>query len=905
MAGEADELARKNPVQSRYYPLIASAVEDIERNIEHNTVDARRALYDRARSALATWARSGNPPPASAEVERQRSALEEAVRHAEDEASRRDRLKSARAERADHPFHRTEILDGSPHSRLSGVAAEEVVSGADTGMPVQMDQLHELFGEAPGIQPVLDRARDTPPAADRGLGSAPGNGRLHCRLQAMIQAARYHGIELDAHEFRHGSGDETAPSAAELSLWAESAGMWSRAVRIRWRHLLRCDDTGPIVLLFKDGSAGLLTAADTARKVVFVKDPRAPASAAPVAVDELRLSQIWAGEAVLLRASRGVVAADALFNLRWLVDLVLHERKSLRDIALASSTMSFLTIFPPLLVMAMVNKVLQFQSVSTLVLLCVMMGAAFAYEALLGYARRLIIAVIGARLDAKLNLHVFNRLLRLPLDYFERHPAGETTYRISQVYRVREFLTGRLLTTFLDLVTLLVLLPFLFYLNATLAWIVLACAVAIALIILSYLKPMRDVYGRVTQAESHKSATLSETILGIKTVKALALEPQRKALWDERVADAGKWRLAFGRLANWPQTLVNPIERLMVLGTMMIGAYMAMNDRSGYMVGGLFAFLMLSQRVAQPLVGLARLVEDYEEVGAAIGEAGSVLNRPLESATGSVGLRPQFAGAIDFQNVTFTYPNTKVPALDQVSFAVPAGTMLGIVGRSGSGKSTITRLLQGINRDYTGFLKIDGSELRDIDLRHLRQSLGVVLQDNFLFRGSIRDNIIARRPGLTLSDAIHAARLAGAEEFIERMPNGYDTYIEEGSPNLSGGQRQRLAIARALIRDPRILILDEATSALDPESEAVVTANLLRIASGRTMIIVSHRLSSLVACDQILVLERGGVADIGPHSELRERCGVYRQLWAQQNRHIEDSRPAVAPRVVSGGLVES
>ena len=228
-----------------------------------------------------------------------------------------------------------------------------------------------------------------------------------------------------------------------------------------------------------------------------------------------------------------------------------------------------------------------------------------------------------------------------------------------------------------------------------------------------------------------------------------------------------------------------------------------------------------------------------------------------------------------------------MPALNGVTFSIPAGTMLGIVGRSGSGKSTITRLLQGINRDYSGFLKLDGSDLREINLRHLRQSFGVVLQDNFLFRGSIRDNIIAGRPGLTLADAVHAARLAGAEEFIERLPNGYETYIEEGSPNLSGGQRQRIAIARALIHDPRVVILDEATSALDPESEAVVNANLLRIARGRTMVIVSHRLSSLVDCDQILVMEQGKVVDIGPHEELVERCLIYRQLWNQQNRHTE------------------
>jgi subfamily B ATP-binding cassette protein HlyB/CyaB len=282
-----------------------------------------------------------------------------------------------------------------------------------------------------------------------------------------------------------------------------------------------------------------------------------------------------------------------------------------------------------------------------------------------------------------------------------------------------------------------------------------------------------------------------------------------------------------------------------------------------------------------------------------------VLNRPLETMTGVVGLRPKFSGAISFQDVTFTYANTKTPALDRITFKVPAGTMLGVVGRSGSGKSTITRLLQGINRDYKGFVKIDGADLRDIDLRHLRQSLGVVLQENFLFRGSIRDNIIAGRPGLSLTDAVRAARLAGAEAFIEQMPKGYETYIEEGSPNVSGGQRQRLAIARALICDPRILILDEATSALDPESEAVVTANLLRIATGRTMIIVSHRLSSLVECDQILVLDEGKVMDIGPHGELVERCPIYRQLWAQQNRHLDSTRQAGAPRLVSVGGAES
>lgn len=733
-------------------------------------------------------------------------------------------------------------------------------------------------------------------------GDSPRGAPLHPRLMAMMMAARYFGLELDPAEFRNAPG-ETVPGPAALADWAKNSGMWSRALRLQWRHLMNLTGTGPVVLLFNDGTAGLLTGANPESKIVGLKDPRAPEAEPAIMVDEMRLAEVWDGETILVRAERGLKDADPPFTLGWLFRMMGSERKAIVDLFVASLAISFLTIVPPLLVMSVVDKVITHHSFATLFLITLIMGIMILYETLLGFARRLIIAVIGVRTDAKLNLHVFARLVRLPLDYFERHPAGETMYKVSQIHNVRNFITGKLLTTLLDMITLLVLLPFLFWLNATLAWIVVVCSTAIMLIILAYLRPMRVVFGKVIGAETNKQAALAETIYGIKTVKSLALEPQRKALWDERVADAGKWRLAFGKLGNWPQTLVTPIERFMWVGIILVGAYLALVDDTGMAAGSLFAFMMLSQRVSQPLVGLARLIEDWEEVGGSMGQAADVLNRPLEVDAASGGLRPKFAGAISFDEVTFTYAGTKTPALEKVSFSVPAGTMLGLVGRSGSGKSTVTRLLQGINREYSGYVKIDNADLREINLRHLRSSFGVVLQENFLFRGSIRDNILAGRPGLTLEDAIRAARLAGAEEFIERMPNGYETYIEEGSPNLSGGQRQRLAIARALITDPRILILDEATSALDPESEALVNANLLRIARGRTMVIVSHRLSSLVDCDQIMVLDKGKVMDIAPHEKLLERCTVYRQLWAQQNRHLDKQGPrhaAIAPNLLHG-----
>jgi subfamily B ATP-binding cassette protein HlyB/CyaB len=712
----------------------------------------------------------------------------------------------------------------------------------------------------------------------------------HPRLQAVIAAARYHGMELDPAGFPPTPGDDI-PSAAALCAWLRSADMWARPVRLRWFQLMRLHDAGPVVLLFTDGGAGLLMGVNAEHNVVVLNDPRRPGSEAGIAVDELRLEQVWSGDAVLLRSRRGHSEADARFTLSWLARLVLQEKRSLRDVGFASLTLSFLTIFPPLLVMTVVDKVLTHNSYSTLALLCAFLVISTVFEAFLGYARRLIVLVVGTRLDAKLNLHVFNRLLRLPLDYFERHPAGETMHKIAEVYKIRDFLTGKLLTTFLDMMTLVVLLPFLFFLNAFLALLVLACAALIVLVILAFMRPLRHMFTKVIFAETEKAAALGETIFGVRTIKSLALEPQRKALWDARIADAGKSRVAFGKLVNWPQTIITPIERFMSIGIVLVGAYMALTENSGYAVGALFAFMMLSMRVAQPLVGLARLIEDYEGVGAAISEAASVLNRPAETNAGSGGLLPRFAGAIAFDNVSFTYDGTKIPALDRVTFAVPAGTMLGIVGRTGSGKSTLTRLLHGINRDYSGFVKIDGNDVREINLRHLRQSFGMVLQENFLFRGSIRNNIIAGRAGLTLDDVVRAARLAGAEEFIERMSNGYETLIEEGSPNVSGGQRQRLAIARALITNPRILVLDEATSALDPESEALLNANLLRIARGRTMVIVSHRLSSLIDCDQILVLENGRAVDIAPHHVLLERCTIYRQLWSQQNRHLDSQGP--------------
>ncbi len=704
---------------------------------------------------------------------------------------------------------------------------------------------------------------------------------------AVSMAARDLGAELDREDLRLKPGQ--VPSPAALAEWVGLSGLWCRAVRLSWRELLKLKGMGAVVLLMRDGSASVMARPDAVRNVVWLKDPAVAVEQDGVPVDELRLSQLWAGEVLMLRPDQQSRTDNEAWGIGWVARVVATERGVIRDITIGSIVMAFLSVVPPLLTMLVIDKVVAYKALSTLLMASMVLLLAVVYETMLGYVRRQLTAIIALRLDLKINLFVFRRLLGLPIDYFERTPTGHIGYLIQQTQKVRSFVTGKMMTTIFDMINLIVVLPVLFWMSVPLAWMVLALGGVMALIIAVFIGPIRRVYAHYLSTEVRKNTILVETLHGIRTIKSLALEPAQRDAWDRRAAESAYWRRKLDDISNWPETLVTPMDTLMTRGVLMIGAYMSVTGGSAS-VGSIVAFMMVANRVSGPLMSMARLMQDLEEVRSGIAMAGMVLNNRPETVNPSVGLRPRFEGALSFRDVKFTYPGSKNRALDGVSFDVPAGTILGLVGRSGSGKSTITRLLQGINREYEGQIKIDGVDMREINLSHLRRSFGVVLQENFLFRGTVRENLLAGRQGLTLTDAVRAARLAGAEEFIERMPMGYETIVEEGSPNLSGGQRQRLAIARALIHDPRLLILDEATSALDPESEALVNANISRIAANRTMVIVSHRLSSLVDSDQILVMDRGKVMDIGPHTQLLETCTVYRQLWQQQNRHMESFR---------------
>lgn len=710
-------------------------------------------------------------------------------------------------------------------------------------------------------------------------------------LAALIRVAHHYGLTLDEEEIRRRHPFDTEEPSRPLFLKiAKSAGLSARIAQVTRGNLAKFARLVPAILLLPNDKAALISRiqAEDGACVALVEALEGQHSVTAL-FDEPRLFELWPGEIVLLRIRWRVAGVERPFGFSWLVRQLVIERRLFRDIGVAAVLMSLLSILPPMMFMILIDRVLANHSMPTLQVLGAALVVMIGFETIFGYLRRHLIWVTTSRIDARINLYVFDKLLNLPMSFFERMATGMINAKIGQIYHIREFLTSELFGALLDSMTFLILAPLLFFLNWKLSCLVLALAVIILIIYMAFLPSLRVRHRAIIEAEQRMASHQVETIWGIRTVKSLSLDGLKRRERDEKVAETIKAHQAFDRLLNFPQSIVTPLERLIYSGSFFLGCYMALSqsDKGGVTIGSVVAFAMLAGRVASPIVQLAGVVNSFERARGAVGEVASVMNVPPEEGRSGTGLKLPISGHISFQEVRFRYSAGAPYALDGVSFEIPQGTIFGVMGRSGSGKTTVARLLQGLNRDYEGLIKLDGMDLREIDLDHLRSHIGVVPQENFLFTGTIRENISIARPRSSPADVVRAAQMAGAEEFIERLPRGYDTMVEEGAVNFSGGQRQRLAIARALLVDPPILILDEATSALDAESEAIVNANLLRIALNRTVIIITHRLSSLAMADSILVLERGRFYDVGPHEQLLDRCDIYQSLWLQQNRHTQ------------------
>jgi subfamily B ATP-binding cassette protein HlyB/CyaB len=704
-------------------------------------------------------------------------------------------------------------------------------------------------------------------------------------FRCLFLVALHHGVHLAPEAFESVDTTDTLSTMLRLLHGVEMTG--KLVENARWHDLVSLGSAYPALIEQQGGNWVILASAvpvADGNTVIAILDPRAEQSGI-ILVSQEEFGADWSGN-LLLCGRRETVATDAEpFGLRWFLPEIMRQGKYLRGVAIAATMSNLISFTIPLFFSVMIDKVVPHHSYQTLLAVVLAFSVTTLFDGVFGYVRMYLMLFVSNRIDARLSSRSFSHLLSLPMQFFDSTTAGVLLRNVQQTEAVRQFLTGRLFQTLLDASALPLLLIGLAFYSGELTAVVLGFSMSIAAIIGVMVPSFRRHLERLYQAEGSRQADLVETIHGIRAVKSLALEPLRQKSWDLKVANSVRRRATVSKISALANVLTNGLEKMMQIAILGLGAAEVFNGKMS--IGTLVAFNMLSGRVTGPLVQIVSLINEYQQTALAVKMLGKVMDQKPERDPGQRGIRPQIDGQMEFSKVTFRYEGSASPALDRVSFTVGQGQVIGIVGRSGSGKTTLTRMMQGILTPQEGTIRLGGNDLRHIDLPHLRRSIGVVLQDNILFRGTIRDNIAAARPEAGLEEVVEAARLAGAEEFIDRLPHSYETIVEESGNNFSGGQRQRIAIARALLLRPRLLLFDEATSALDPESEAIVHHNLAEIARGRTMIIVSHRLSSLVGSDSILVLDQGAVVDFAPHQTLLERCDIYRHLWDQQTRHLQ------------------
>ena len=706
---------------------------------------------------------------------------------------------------------------------------------------------------------------------------------LHTTLQCLTAIAQHHGLQVNPERLIHDYAlTAEEPSSAMLLGMASSIGLKAKLRQLTVDKLLGQKGVFPLLARMKDGNSMIVVGArGDDGGVLAVLDPLGDLGSVKM-LEPSAFQALWSGEVLFLKRTSTLTDTRQPFGLRWFIPEILQQKDAFRDIAIAAMAMNVLGLASPIFFQLVIDKVLVHHSVSTLWVLAAGIVIALLFESTFGFMRRMLTLWGTNKIDIRLTRRTFAQLLSLPIDYFETTSAGVVVRHMQQMEKIRNFLTGRMFSTALDLTALFILLPILFSYSIKLAMIVLLFTLMIsaivAILVPTFQRRLNDLY----TAEGERQALMVETIHGMRTVKALAIEPMQRRAWDQRSANALNQHFRVGQISIAGNAITDFLGKLLPVVIIVIGAQDVFDQTLS--VGALIAFQMLSGRVSSPLIALVGLVNEYQETALSVRMLGEVMNRAPEGRSG--GLRPELRGNITFDNVVFRYPGAQNNALDRASFQIKEGSVIGIVGRSGSGKTTITKVIHGLYKIQEGIVRFDGYDAREIDLSHLRRQVGVVLQENFLFHGTVRENIAATMPEASFEDIVEAARAAGADEFIERMPQGYDTMLEENASNLSGGQKQRLSIARALLAKPRILVLDEAASALDPESEAIFINNLSRIAVGRTVIMVSHRLSTLVNADSILVMQRGQLMDAGRHEELLTRCSTYIQLWNQQTSHL-------------------
>jgi subfamily B ATP-binding cassette protein HlyB/CyaB len=703
---------------------------------------------------------------------------------------------------------------------------------------------------------------------DKELPNDPG-------IIALVMLMRLHGVAADGDQIRHRFAARPV-GVAEMVRCGKEFGLRTRVVRTQWGRLAHTPL--PVIAALRNGSFLLIGQVNADEGKVLVQEPTA---ARPRVMTQAELEEVWDGRIVLMARRSALSSLTRRFDISWFAGAIAKYRGLLGEVLVASFFLQVFALVSPLFFQVVIDKVLSHRVISTLDVLIVGLVAISIFETILGGLRTYLFSHTTNRIDVELGARLFRHLLALPINYFQTRRAGDSVARVQELENIRNFLTGSALTLVVDLFFTVVFLAVMFVYSPLLTFIVIGSLPVYVAISAGATPFFRRLLDEKFRRGAENQAFLIETTTGVETLKAMAVEPQMQRRWEEQLAGYVAASFRVTNLGNYASQAVQLVNKLVVAATLYFGAKLVITG--SLTVGELVAFNMLAGRVSQPVLRLAQLWQDFHQARLSVARLGDILNTPAETVYNPTRtVRPPIHGEVVFEHVGFRYRVDGSQILHDVNFTVPAGQTVGIVGSSGSGKSTLVKLIQRLYVPESGRVLIDGVDLALVDTSWLRRQVGFVLQENVLLNRTVHENIALTDPAMPMEKVIDAAKLAGAHEFILELPEGYDTIVGERGGSLSGGQRQRLAIARALVTDPRILIFDEATSALDYESERIIQENMAEIARGRTVFIIAHRLSAVRHADRIVTMDHGRIVEDGKHEDLVRTGGRYSQLYRLQ-----------------------
>ncbi len=633
----------------------------------------------------------------------------------------------------------------------------------------------------------------------------------------------------------------------------------------------------PCIIRMNDGR--YIVATGIRDEKMYIIDPLF--SMKPLEADQKKLMSNWSGEVILFTRRFTLEEKVRKFGFKWFMPVVAKYKRYLQTVLFMSLLLQLLGLATPFFTQVIIDKVLVHRSTDALDVLVLGMILVAAFSTWMGALRTYLFTNITIKMDVVLSSHLFRIITALPIKYFNRWQVGDVVSRVGELENLRSFVTGSSLTIVLDIFFAVVYMAVMLYYSRVLSLVVLViipCFVILNLVIAPVYKRM--INDRFLIGAENRSF-LIETITGMHTVKSSGVEKTFIQRYEEILARYVKSVFAVVNLANIAGCIGTFLQQIFNLAILWVGAIYVMDNE--ITVGELIAFQMMAGQLIAPIMRLVNMWQYFQQTRVSMERLGDIMNEETEPAYNpSRTTLPSLKGEITLDKVTFRYTREGKNVLDKMSVGIPAGLKVGIVGRSGSGKSTLTKLIQRLYLPEEGRVLIDGVDVAQVEPAWLRRQIGVVLQDSMLFGGTIEENIRLACPNATHDDVVRAAELAGAAEFINEMPHGYDTFVGERGSLLSGGQRQRISIARALLLDPKILIFDEATSALDYESEGIIMKNINAISEGRTMLMIAHRLSTVEHCDAILVVDKGRIIEAGSHEQLMERKGAYYTLYMAQ-----------------------